>query len=267
MKIKDLILYGLCIMSMATATVSVVRSHVIQGEQGIQGEVGLKGDKGDKGEDGLNGLDGKDGKDGRDGIDGINGQDGKDGRDGVDGKDGTDGAKGDKGDNGYTPYIGANGNWWINGQDTGVSATVQQKYEISVRYDMKNYSDGLVKADANTKFSIVRSNTSTSSNNGYGMNFKNNDYMYIYSNNPIVKIDFELYVSYNVSVNVSEIVSNTAHTIYSGTPYYNSAGNTTHLDLLTSDNISELYFGVSSSSTSSHYITLTSITLTYLQTR
>jgi len=32
------------------------------------------------------------------------------------------GDKGDKGDAGYTPYIGVNGNWFINGVDTGVQA-------------------------------------------------------------------------------------------------------------------------------------------------
>ena len=29
------------------------------------------------------------------------------------------GNRGPKGENGYTPYIGDNGNWWINGEDTG----------------------------------------------------------------------------------------------------------------------------------------------------
>ena len=43
-------------------------------------------------------------------------QDGADGQDGQDGKDGQDGA---------TPEIGANGNWWINGVDTGVAAIGQ----------------------------------------------------------------------------------------------------------------------------------------------
>ena len=30
--------------------------------------------------------------------------------------------QGSDGENGYTPYIGSNGNWWINGVDTGYSA-------------------------------------------------------------------------------------------------------------------------------------------------
>ena len=70
----------------------------------------IKGEKGDKGKDGANGKDGKngvDGKDGTNGKDGVNGTNGKDGKDGADGK---------------TPYIGANGNWWIGETDTGVKA-------------------------------------------------------------------------------------------------------------------------------------------------
>ena len=50
------------------------------------------------------------GRDGRDGTDGYDGRDGVDGTDGKDGKDGKDG---------YTPTIGSNGNWFINGRDTG----------------------------------------------------------------------------------------------------------------------------------------------------
>ena len=49
----------------------------------------------------LKGLDGKDGKDGTDGKNGINGSDGKDGK---------------------TPFIGENGNWWIDETDTGIKA-------------------------------------------------------------------------------------------------------------------------------------------------
>lgn len=42
---------------------------------------------------------------------------------GNNGVDGTDGLDGEDGEDGNTPYIGSNGNWWINGQDTGVIAT------------------------------------------------------------------------------------------------------------------------------------------------
>ncbi len=40
------------------------------------------------------------------------------------GKQGETGATGQNGKDGYTPYIGENGNWWINEKDTGVKATV-----------------------------------------------------------------------------------------------------------------------------------------------
>ncbi len=58
----------------------------------------------------LKGADGKDGQNGKDGVDGQNGKDGVDGQNGVDGQDGA------------TPEIGDNGNWYINGTDTGVKA-------------------------------------------------------------------------------------------------------------------------------------------------
>lgn len=50
----------------------------------------------------------------------IRGPAGADGQDGQDGRDGQDGA------NGITPNIGANGNWWIGGVDTGIPATGPQ---------------------------------------------------------------------------------------------------------------------------------------------
>lgn len=53
---------------------------------------------------------------------GSSGANGKDGKDGVDGKDGKDGVDGKDGINGLTPFIGANGNWWIGETDTGISA-------------------------------------------------------------------------------------------------------------------------------------------------
>jgi hypothetical protein len=96
---------------------------------------------------GVDGMDGRDGTDGEDGTDGStpyigangnwfiddidtgipatgpageDGQDGTNGNDGIDGRDGTDG---EDGTDGLTPYIGANGNWFIGDTDTGVSAT------------------------------------------------------------------------------------------------------------------------------------------------
>src|SRR5690625_1310728 len=49
----------------------------------------------------------------RDGIDGVDGKDGKDGKDG------------------HTPYIGENGNWWIDGTDTSVNATIDDEKEVN----------------------------------------------------------------------------------------------------------------------------------------
>lgn len=46
----------------------------------------------------------------------LTGANGKDGVNGLDGKDGKDGADGE------TPYINANGNWWIGTTDTGIKA-------------------------------------------------------------------------------------------------------------------------------------------------
>ena len=73
---------------------------------------------------GTPGKDGVDGKDGKDGINGVDGKDGATGPAGADGKDGEDGK---------TPEIGANGNWWIDGVDTGITAlgTVIQSVTIN----------------------------------------------------------------------------------------------------------------------------------------
>lgn len=58
------------------------------------------------------------------GEDGANGTDGENGEDGNDGSDGEDGTDGSNGSDGKTPTIeiGANGNWIINGTDTGIQA-------------------------------------------------------------------------------------------------------------------------------------------------
>ena len=78
-----------------------------QGIQGLPGEKGEKGDKGDRGPRGEKGERGAQGIQGERGATGYSGGSGASGRDGVDGK---------------TPYIGENGNWWIDGKDTGVYA-------------------------------------------------------------------------------------------------------------------------------------------------
>lgn len=61
----------------------------------------------------TNGKDGKDGANGKDGVNGTNGKDGKDGVNGTNGKDGKDGK------DGSVVTIGDNGNWFIDGKDTG----------------------------------------------------------------------------------------------------------------------------------------------------
>lgn len=57
------------------------------------------------------------------GPQGETGPMGPQGPQGPTGPQGSPGANGAPGANGHTPYIGGNGNWWINGTDTGVSAT------------------------------------------------------------------------------------------------------------------------------------------------
>lgn len=86
-----------------------------KGQKGDKGDPGVAGAKGDKGEKGDTGAAGKDGKDG---------QPGKPGKDGKDGKTGPQGPQGPKGDKGDSPEItiGDNGNWFIDGKDTNISA-------------------------------------------------------------------------------------------------------------------------------------------------
>ena len=76
----------------------------------------------------LKGADGKDGQNGKDGVDGQNGKDGVDGQDGA------------------TPEIGDNGNWYINGTDTGVKAAGV------------NGADGQNGADGKSAFEIAKEN-------------------------------------------------------------------------------------------------------------
>ena len=115
---------------------------------------GPKGDKGEQGTAGLNGSDGKDGKDGSKiytGVGAPSSDKGKEGdlyidaetgdmyykgavswtktgnikgQNGSNGKDGATGAQGVPGKDGHTPTvtIGENGNWFVDGADTGVKA-------------------------------------------------------------------------------------------------------------------------------------------------
>lgn len=94
-----------------------------QGEKGDTGAQGEKGEPGVAGAQGAQGLPGVAGADGRvvqvpsTAIAGLPGQPGADGKNGRDGQDGKAGVDGD------TPFIGANGHWFIGDRDTGVVAT------------------------------------------------------------------------------------------------------------------------------------------------
>lgn len=132
----------------------------INGEDTGKPSRGIAGKDGRDGKDGIDGKDGRDGRDGKDATGGtgteinnnndndntnnntvsptitisndntwvingvdtgkpvVNGKDGRDGRDGKDGKDGRDGRDGKA----TVVTIGSNGHWYIDGNDTGVSA-------------------------------------------------------------------------------------------------------------------------------------------------
>lgn len=113
----------------------------LTGKPGADGNVPYIGENGNwyiDGKDtgvparGKDGKDGKDGQEGKDGRDGTDGRDGADGQDGSDGSDGQDGIHGVDGQDGKSPYIGANGNWHIDGKDMGVPATgtAQTAYDL-----------------------------------------------------------------------------------------------------------------------------------------
>ena len=55
---------------------------------------------------------------------------------------GDKGDKGDPGEDGDTPYIGSNGNWWIDGVDTGIPATGSSGSDGSDGSDGKDGQDG-----------------------------------------------------------------------------------------------------------------------------
>ena len=59
----------------------------------------------------------------------ISGPMGPQGPAGSNGNPGSDGENGSNGENGQTPYIGPNGNWWINGVDTNVDASGTSTFE------------------------------------------------------------------------------------------------------------------------------------------
>ena len=85
-----------CIERLGGSTVGPQGIQGIQGVQGIQGETGAEGPQGIQGEQGPQGIQGERGERGPVGPQGIAGV------------------------SGSTPYIGSNGNWFINGSDTGI---------------------------------------------------------------------------------------------------------------------------------------------------
>ena len=104
-----------------------------QGEQGIQGEQGPEGPQGEPGKDGT---DGKDGQDGQDGLDG------------------------------HTPEItvGENGNWFIDGEDTGIKAEGTKGEQGNPGIDGRSVvSITLTSSDGNVDtYTIIYSDNTTS---------------------------------------------------------------------------------------------------------
>ena len=94
------------------------------GPQGEPGPQGPKGDTGEKGETGPRGPQGEKGLTGPQGEKGLTGPKGDPGPQGPIGPKGETGPKGDPGSAGSAtiPTIGENGNWFINGVDTGKSS-------------------------------------------------------------------------------------------------------------------------------------------------
>ena len=91
------------------------------GMPGLQGPIGPMGIQGPQGIPGPRGATGPQGPRGEQGLRGIQGIQGERGPKGDRGNIGPQGPQGSRGPQGYTPYIGDNGNWFINGQDLGVA--------------------------------------------------------------------------------------------------------------------------------------------------
>ena len=137
-----------------------------QGEQGPagptgpQGDTGPQGPKGDTGEKGDTGPQGEQGEKGLTGPKGDKGEIGPKGEQGPQGPQGPKGETGPKGDPGSAgsatiPTIGENGNWYIDGVDTGKSSKgkdgtfkeVDKKTLMSINYNTignETHIDGLI---------------------------------------------------------------------------------------------------------------------------
>ena len=117
-KLRDFIYIGLIIILIVVLAFALA-TPLNDGAEvaGPQGETGAQGEKGDTGAIGPQGLTGE------------VGPQGEKGETGEKGDTGAVGPQGEKGADGHTPYIGANGNWWINGQDTGHASVVEVEKE------------------------------------------------------------------------------------------------------------------------------------------
>ena len=127
------------------------------GPQGDPGPQGPKGDTGEKGDTGPQGEQGEKGLTGPKGDPGPQGLKGDPGPQGPAGPKGETGPKGDPGSAGsaVVPTIGENGNWYINGVDTGKSSKgkdgtfkeVDKKTLMSINYNTignETHIDGLI---------------------------------------------------------------------------------------------------------------------------
>ena len=77
---------------------------------------------------------------------------------GADGKDGQNGKDGVDGQNGATPEIGANGNWFINGTDTGFKAVGVNGTDGQNGADGKDGQNGVDGKDGKSAFDIAKEN-------------------------------------------------------------------------------------------------------------
>ena len=130
------------------------------GPTGPQGDPGPQGPKGDPGEKGDPGPQGEQGEKGLTGPKGDKGEIGPKGETGPRGPQGIQGEPGPKGDPGSAgsatiPTIGENGNWYIDGVDTGKSSKgrdgtfqeVDKKTLMSINYNTignETHIDGLI---------------------------------------------------------------------------------------------------------------------------
>jgi hypothetical protein len=128
-----------------------------QGPQGEKGETGPQGDQGLQGDPGPQGEQGEKGLTGPKGEKGEIGPKGETGPQGPRGPQGETGPKGDPGSHGSAtiPTIGENGNWYIDGVDTGKSSKgcdgtfqeVDKNTLMSINYNTignETHIDGLI---------------------------------------------------------------------------------------------------------------------------